>query len=55
MVDVYKRQAACWLLRARLYLNAEVYTGQPRWNDAITYAGKVLDPSNGYGLSLIHI
>ena len=43
-------KAACWLLRARLYLNAEVYTGQPRWNDAITYAGKVLDPSNGYGL-----
>lgn len=33
-------KAACWLLRARLYLNAEVYTGQPRWNDAITYAGK---------------
>lgn len=43
-------KAACWSLRARLYLNAEVYTGQPRWNDAITYAGKVLDPSNGYGL-----
>ena len=43
-------KAACLLLRARLYLNAEVYTGQPRWNDAITYAGKVLDPSNGYGL-----
>ena len=31
-------KAACLLLRARLYLNAEVYTGQPRWNDAITYA-----------------
>lgn len=43
-------KAACWVLRARLYLNAEVYTGQPRWEDAIMYAGKVLDPANGYKL-----
>lgn len=43
-------KAACWLLRARLYLNAEVYTGEQRWNDAITYAGKVIDPANGYKL-----
>ena len=35
-------------LLARLYLNAEVYTGDPRWNDALTYAKKVIDA--GYTL-----
>jgi hypothetical protein len=28
-------------LLAKLYLNAEVYTGKARWNDALTYAKKV--------------
>lgn len=35
-------QAAAWALLARMYLNAEVYTGQPRYNDAVTYASKVI-------------
>jgi hypothetical protein len=35
-------------LLARLYLNAEVYTGTPRWNDALAYAKKVIDA--GYSL-----
>jgi hypothetical protein len=35
-------QAACWTLLTKLYLNAEVYTGKPRYTDAITYAQKVL-------------
>jgi hypothetical protein len=35
-------QAAAWALLARLYLNAQVYTGTPRYSDAITYAGKVI-------------
>ena len=35
-------------LLARLYLNAEVYTGTPRWNDALIYAKKVIDA--GYSL-----
>jgi len=39
-------KAAAWLLLARLYLNAEVYTGTARWNDAITYAEKVIN--SGY-------
>lgn len=39
--------AACALL-ARVYLNAEVYTGTPRWTEAITYSKKVIDA--GYGL-----
>lgn len=36
-------QAAAWALLARMYLNAEVYTGQKRYTDAITYAKKVID------------
>ncbi|MEG1586973.1 MAG: RagB/SusD family nutrient uptake outer membrane protein, partial [Bacteroidales bacterium] len=36
-------KAANWLLRSRLLLNSEVYTGNPRWNDAATYAKKVMD------------
>lgn len=35
-------QAAVWMLLSRLYLNAEVYTGTPRWADAATYADKVM-------------
>lgn len=42
---VYYRadRAAAWLLLARLYLNAEVYTGTARWADAATYAEKVIN------------
>ena len=43
-------QAAAWTLLARLYLNAEVYTGTPRWADAATWAGKVINES-GYALA----
>lgn len=39
-------QVAAWLLLSRLYLNAEVYTGEARWADAKTYAEKVMQ--NGY-------
>lgn len=38
-------KAANWLLKSRLYLNAQVYTGTPRWSDAITYSKKVMDSS----------
>ncbi|MBS1738438.1 MAG: RagB/SusD family nutrient uptake outer membrane protein [Bacteroidetes bacterium] len=41
-------QAADWALLARMYLNAEVYTGTPRYTDAITYAKKVI--AAGYTL-----
>ncbi|QCR23115.1 RagB/SusD family nutrient uptake outer membrane protein [Pontibacter sp. SGAir0037] len=41
-------QAAAWALLARLYLNAQVYTGEARYTDAITYAKKVID--SGYTL-----
>lgn len=41
-------QGAVWMLLSRLYLNAEVYTGSARWQDAATYAKKVMDA--GYSL-----
>jgi starch-binding outer membrane protein, SusD/RagB family len=41
-------QAAAWALLARMYLNAEVYTGTPRYADAITWSKKVIDA--GYSL-----
>ncbi|MDR0962356.1 MAG: starch-binding outer membrane lipoprotein SusD [Mediterranea sp.] len=42
-------KAANWLLRARLYLNAGVYTGTPDWNNAVSYSDKVIN--SGYLLS----
>jgi starch-binding outer membrane protein, SusD/RagB family len=42
--DYYRLDVvADWLLLSRLYLNAEVYTGVARWNDAATYSKKVID------------
>jgi hypothetical protein len=41
-------QAAAWALLARIYLNAQVYTGTPRFTDAITYSTKVINA--GYTL-----
>jgi starch-binding outer membrane protein, SusD/RagB family len=41
-------QGAAWALLARLYLNAQVYTGVARYADAITYCNKVI----GAGYSL---
>lgn len=41
-------QAAAWALLARMYLNAGVYTGTPKFTEAITYSKKVIDA--GYTL-----
>jgi hypothetical protein len=41
-------QGCVWALLARIYLNAEVYTGTARYTDAITYANKVI--AAGYAL-----
>lgn len=35
-------KAAAWALLAKLYLNAEVYTGTSRVNDCVTYCEKVI-------------
>jgi hypothetical protein len=42
-------EGAAWALLARMYLNAQVYTGTARYTDAITYSQKVIS-SNSYGL-----
>lgn len=41
-------KGAAWALLARLYLNAEVYTGTGRYNEAATYSEKVINA--GYAL-----
>ena len=41
-------KAAVWSLLARMYLNAQVYTGTPKWSEAISNAKKVID--GGYAL-----
>ncbi len=41
-------KAAAWMLLAKIYLNAEVYTGTERYTDALTYINKVI--SSGYSL-----
>ena len=41
-------KGAVWALLARLYLNAQVYTGTPRYADALAYAKRVIDA--GYTL-----
>jgi hypothetical protein len=41
-------KAAAWALLARLYLNADVYTGAAKYTEAITYSQKVIDA--GYTL-----
>jgi hypothetical protein len=41
-------KAADWMLLAKLYLNAEVYTGQARYSDCLNYCNKVI--AAGYTL-----
>lgn len=36
-------KGAVWALLSRMYLNAEVYTGSPRWEDAKNASQKVID------------
>ena len=43
-------KGAAWAMLARLYLNAEVYTGTARWQDAKNAAEKVIT-EGGYALS----
>jgi hypothetical protein len=43
-------QAACWMLLARLYLNAEVYTGTAKWDSCKIYCDKVIN-SGVYSLA----
>ena len=49
--NVYGRadQGAVWTLLAKLYLNAAVYTGSPKYSECLTYCNKVID-SGAYSL-----
>jgi starch-binding outer membrane protein, SusD/RagB family len=42
-------KAAAWFLLAKLYLNAQVYTGTARYSDALTYVNQVIT-GGGYTL-----
>jgi starch-binding outer membrane protein, SusD/RagB family len=42
-------KASCWMLLAKLYLNAEVYTGSERYTDCLTYLNKII--ASGYVLN----
>jgi hypothetical protein len=44
-------RAAAWMLLAKIYLNAEVYTGTSRYADVITYANNII----GAGYSIPNI
>ncbi len=41
-------KAAAWMLLAKLYLNAKVYTGEERYSDCLNYTEKVINA--GYSL-----
>ncbi|HEY0272134.1 MAG TPA: RagB/SusD family nutrient uptake outer membrane protein [Chitinophaga sp.] len=43
-------QACAWVLLAKLYLNAEVYTGTAHYNDVLTYCNKVINA--GYSINV---
>ena len=51
--NVYGRadQAAVWMLLSRLYLNAEVYTGDPQWNACIQESDDIIN-SGKYSLDI---
>ncbi|MDO5655696.1 MAG: RagB/SusD family nutrient uptake outer membrane protein [Flavobacteriaceae bacterium] len=38
-------KAAAWALLSRIYLNAEVYTGTPKWNEAAQFAQMAINTS----------
>lgn len=42
-------KAAVWMLLSRLYLNAEVYIGQPKFTECLTYTNKLIN-EGGYTL-----
>lgn len=43
-------QASCWMLLARVYLNAQVYTGTAKWDSCKIYCDKVIN-SGKYSLA----
>ena len=43
-------RAAVWMALARLYLNAEVYIDEPRYDEAVTYTQRIIE-EGGYQLN----
>ncbi len=48
-------KAAAYAILADLYLNAEVYTGTPRWDDCITYCNKLIAGDGGSQLGTMKL
>lgn len=44
-------KVAAWALLSRLYLNAEVWTGTPRYSDCVTYSTNVMNSS--YSINMV--
>ena len=42
-------KAVAWMILSKIYLNAEVYTGTPKYTECITYTQKIIDA--GYELA----
>lgn len=47
-------QAAAWMLLAKIYLNAEVYTGTDRYSDCMTYCQNILGSSYSLTGEFLH-
>lgn len=47
-------QAAAWMVLAKLYLNAEVYIGENKYTQCITYCKSILDASFSLSPSYLH-
>jgi len=48
-------RGAAWFLLAKLYLNAEVYTGIARYTDALTYINNVINAGYQIDQSYVHL
>lgn len=48
-------KAAAYAILADLYLNAEVFTGTPRWDDCITYCNKLMNGEGGSQLGVMKL
>lgn len=46
-------RGAAWMLLAKLYMNAEVYTGTPRWTDAMQFTERIIN-EGGYELEPVY-
>ena len=43
-------KAVAWMILAKIYLNAEVYIGQDKNTECVTYCNKIIDA--GFSISI---